>query len=52
MILRNEYGDLENGFVLEIMVTNHCNLNCMSCDHYAPVSEPYLLSYQNLEKQL
>lgn len=52
MILRNDYGDLENGFILEIMITNHCNLNCMGCDHYAPVSKPFCMSYEELEKSL
>jgi hypothetical protein len=31
-----------NGFILEIPVTDHCNLNCIGCSHFSPlVSEKY-----------
>ena len=29
---------------LDVDVTSHCNLNCVSCCHYSPVSEPEFLS--------
>ena len=34
---------------LELHVTDHCNLNCKSCSHYAPVADEYYISLEELE---
>ena len=28
---------------LEIHLTNHCNLNCACCCHFAPIAEQYFM---------
>lgn len=34
---------------LETHITNHCNLNCASCTHYAPLAEPW---YKDINEYL
>ncbi|WP_285945390.1 radical SAM protein [Thomasclavelia cocleata] len=35
---------------LELHVTDHCNLNCKSCSHYAPVADEFYISLEKLEE--
>ncbi|WP_305113960.1 radical SAM protein [Thomasclavelia cocleata] len=35
---------------LELHVTDHCNLNCKSCSHYAPIADEFYISLEELEK--
>ncbi len=37
--------------VLEVHITDHCNLNCRSCDHFSPLSGPTFIDLQKLEKE-
>lgn len=37
---------------LEIMVSDHCNLTCRACNHFAPVVEPRFQSLDELRKEL
>ena len=34
---------------LEIHVTDHCNLNCKGCSHYAPIADEFYISLEKLE---
>ncbi len=49
---RNKYGEIKNGFDLEILVTDKCNLKCRNCDHFAPISSNWFLSAEQLNKEL
>ena len=40
---RNDYGPIANGYVLEVHVVNHCNLNCAGCNHFAPLADPWYI---------
>ena len=35
---------------LELHVTDHCNLNCKSCSHYAPIADEFYISLRELEQ--
>ena len=45
-------GKLEDGCFVDIMITNHCNLNCSGCDHFAPIAKPYYVDLNTFEDQL
>ena len=36
----------------EIHITDHCNLNCKSCSHWAPVADEFYISIENFTKDL
>jgi 2-polyprenyl-3-methyl-5-hydroxy-6-metoxy-1,4-benzoquinol methylase/organic radical activating enzyme len=33
----------------QVDVTDHCNLNCKSCSHYCPITEPKFIDIQSFE---
>ncbi len=35
---------------LELHVTDHCNLNCKGCSHYAPIADEFYISLEELEE--
>ena len=35
---------------LELHVTDHCNLNCKGCSHYAPIADGFYISLEELEE--
>ena len=35
---------------LELHVTDHCNLNCKGCSHYAPIADKFYISLGKLEE--
>ena len=37
---------------LDVDVVNHCNLNCASCCHFAPIAEPGFLPIEDFERDL
>lgn len=37
---------------LEVMVADHCNLNCKSCDHCSPILEPWLYNLEKFKSDL
>lgn len=39
-------------FPLEIQLADHCNLNCIGCSHYSPISDKKFASPLELEKSL
>ena len=43
---------LFRGFVLDIHLADHCNLNCKSCNHYSPLAEPAFRNLERLEEDL
>ena len=34
----------------EIHLADHCNLNCVGCDHFSPLAEPYCISIEEFKK--
>ena len=38
--------------LIEYHVTNHCNLNCTGCAHFAPLSEPWYANVKDFEKDI
>ncbi len=36
----------------EIHITNHCNLNCKSCTHWAPLAEKFFISIEDFTKDM
>ena len=40
------------GYRLEIHLADHCNLNCKSCAHFAPLAEPKFVDLNQLEQSL
>lgn len=36
----------------EISLTDHCNMSCQMCDHYAQLSEPWCISLETLDRDL
>ena len=41
-----------NSVPLSIHITDHCNLNCKGCSHFAPVAEEYYISIDEFEDTL
>lgn len=37
-------------FQIQIHLTDHCNLNCIGCNHFAPIAEKYCIDCKVLEK--
>ncbi len=37
---------------LEIIVSDHCNLQCAGCDHFASIAYPHFLTAKECEKQM
>lgn len=35
-----------------VCITEHCNLNCASCDHFSPLSKPWFMDLEVFEKDL
>ena len=33
-----------------IHLADHCNLNCVGCDHFSPLAEPYCISIEEFKK--
>lgn len=38
--------------LIEYHLTNHCNLNCKGCAHFAPLAEPWFADVKQFEKDL
>lgn len=38
--------------LVEYHITNHCNLNCMGCSHFSPLSEQWFANVDEFEKDL
>lgn len=37
---------------IEVNITEHCNLNCQSCDHFSSIAEPEFLDIQVFENDI
>lgn len=48
--LSNILEDKLNGFTVNL--SSHCNLNCKSCDTYAPLSKPEFVTYEQFSKDI
>jgi len=51
-ILKSKIWMKENLGEIDIPVVNHCNLNCASCDHFAPLAEKHFYKLENYIKNL
>ncbi|MGF6375090.1 glycosyltransferase involved in cell wall biosynthesis [Clostridiales Family XIII bacterium PM5-7] len=49
---RNKYGDIHNGFDLEIIVSSGCNLGCRGCDHFSPIANEWFVDVGTLKEEL
>lgn len=38
--------------LVEFHVSEHCNLNCVSCTHFSPLAEPEFLDYETFERDI
>lgn len=43
-------GPVEEGIFVEIMVVDHCNLNCAGCDHFSSIANPHFMSVEEFKK--
>ena len=43
---------LHHPLKLEIHIANHCNLNCIGCNHYSPLAKPAFCNLDILENSL
>ena len=46
------YRLTKKDYTLDIHVTEHCNLNCVSCNHYSPLAPPIFINLQELERNM
>lgn len=37
---------------IEINITDHCNLNCRSCDHFSPIAKPRFIDESGFEQDI
>jgi len=37
---------------IELHLTDHCNLNCVGCSHFSPLSKPYFKDVVEFEKEM
>ena len=35
--------DIQYGYVLEVQIVDHCNLNCANCNHFSSIAKEYYL---------
>lgn len=45
-------GKLEDGCFVDIMICDHCNLNCSGCDHFSPLAEKEFIDIDTFKEQL
>lgn len=38
--------------MIEIHLVNHCNLNCVSCNHFSPLAKPWFITKESLQNSL
>ena len=43
---------MREGYVVEIHVVDHCNLNCQGCNHFSPLAKERFLSIEHFTSQL
>ena len=43
---------LETGTFIDVLLVDHCNLNCAGCDHFSYMSEPWFIDLESLKDQL
>ena len=46
------YGFLKAPYMLDIHVAEHCNLNCIGCNHYSPLAKPAFCDLPALKHSL
>lgn len=43
-------GPIEEGIFVEILVVDHCNLNCAGCDHFASIANPWFMPVEQFKE--
>ena len=43
---------LESGTFIDVLLVDHCNLNCAGCDHFSYMSDPWFIELDSLRDQL
>lgn len=43
-------GPVEEGIFVEIMVVDHCNLNCAGCDHFSSIANPRFMPIEEFKE--
>ncbi len=43
---------LETGTFIDVLLVDHCNLQCAGCDHFSYMSEPWFIDLKSLKEQL
>lgn len=46
------YNSIYEGIMLEIQITDHCNLNCANCNHFSPIANKWNISVEEFTSQL
>ena len=46
------YVFLRDPYILDVHVSEHCNLNCVGCNHYSPLAKPAFCDLSSLEQSL
>ena len=46
------YKSIYEGIMIEIHIVNHCNLNCVSCNHFSPLAKPWFITKDSLQNSL
>ena len=42
----------ERMMTFEVCITEHCNLNCVGCSHFAPLADPYFMDVKVFRKDM
>ena len=46
------YVFLRTPYILDVHVSEHCNLNCVGCNHYSPLAKPAFCDLPSLKQSL
>lgn len=46
------FKSIYEGVMIEMHVVDHCNLNCVSCNHFAPLAKPWFITKESLSNSL
>jgi organic radical activating enzyme len=50
LIFRNKKTRPRDLLKFEVHLADHCNLNCIGCNNFSPIAEPYLLDVESFRK--
>lgn len=47
-----KYKSIYEGIMIEMHLVDHCNLNCVSCNHFSPLAKPWFITKESLQNSL